>query len=43
MELIFKSESRADELPEVIIALKEMENLKFLTITPEIKKKQRND
>ena len=36
MELVFKSESREDELLGVITALKGIENIKFLPVTPEI-------
>ena len=36
MELVFKSESREDELLGVITALKGIENIEFLPVTPEI-------
>lgn len=36
MELVFKSESREDELLGAITALKGIENIEFLPVTPEI-------
>jgi predicted nucleic acid-binding protein len=36
MELVFKSESREDELLGVITALKGIENIEFLPVTPEM-------
>ncbi len=36
MELVFKSESREDELLGIITALKGIENIEFLPVTPEI-------
>ena len=36
LELVFKSESREDELLSVVTALKGIENIEFLPVTPEI-------
>ncbi|MBN1454892.1 MAG: PIN domain-containing protein [Methanomicrobia archaeon] len=36
LELIFKSEGREDELLDAVTALKGIENIEFLPVTPEI-------